>query len=375
MKILVLGSKEYPMGSNKGDDKLPSGGMEVYVDKFASKLIANGNIKLKIITRRFSGTKSHEKKGNIEVYRVPWVSGFYFRNLSFNFLSFCKSSFLDYDIILTNGLISTFFGIVLSFFRRKKVVCVPHGIASFQPQYPKFLRFVLRRFEKFVYTHVNYLVFLSDNERENFRKNFGLLPRKYEVVPTAIDFVKGNKNKIRKEFGLNKNIKVITFVGRLIEVKGVKYLIEAVKYIKNRNFIVLIVGSGSEEKELRYLVNKLKLNDKIKFLGFRNDVVDILACTNIYVLPSLSEGLPISLLEAKAAGCSCVVTDIGLPVKNGYDALVVPAKDSKELASALDKLLANVTIIRKIGENARKVVINYSYDKMIKKYIHIFGSL
>lgn len=376
MKVLVLGSKEYPMGTNKGDDKLPSGGMEVYVDQISRRLVNKSGIELKIITRRFKDTRQYEKKGGIVIYRVPWINGFYFRNLSFNFSSFLKAFTLDFDVIWSHGLFSTFFGLILSFVKRKRLVAVAHGLAFSQPQYPKFLRAMLKILEKFVYSKPNCVIFLSNNDKNNFFRNLNVLPKKYEVIPTGIDLVKGDSRKLRKELRIAKNTKIITFVGRLIDVKGAKYLVEAVNKIRKQDFIVLIVGSGPEGKKLLYLVKKFKLENKVKFLGFRNDVIDILASTDIYVLPSLSEGLPVSLLEAKASGCAIVVTNIGLPIKNNYDGFVVPKEDSKEIYLAINKLMNNTSLRKKFGNNARNdIKINYSRGKVINKYKKLFNKI
>jgi glycosyltransferase involved in cell wall biosynthesis len=117
------------------------------------------------------------------------------------------------------------------------------------------------------------------------------------------------------------------------------------------------------------------LEEMLRFLGFRRDVSEILIATDIFVLPSLSEGISISLLEAKAAGCACVVTDIGLPVVNEKTALVVKPKDSDALSTALERLLNNKELRKKLGENARKNTFeNYDWDSIIKEYQKIFST-
>ncbi len=379
MKILILGSKEYPMGTNQGDDPQPSGGIEVYVDALVEKLAQERSLEFVIITRKFKNVKEYEKKERIEIYRVGWLRGFYFRNLSFNFLSFMKSSRLDFDIIYSHDLFATLFGIILAKIRKKPQLATIHGTAYNQPQYNRILRFVLGRLEKFVYSKPDYVVSLSENVRENFERAFGFLPEDWEVIPMSIDLKNfedaAKSQEIRKEFNLGEGTLIVTFVGRLIAVKGAKYLIEAIGEVNGNDFIVLIVGTGPDEEKLKKLVSEKDLNDRIIFTGFREDISDILTVTDIYALPSISEGLSISLLEARAVGCACVVTNIGLPVKDGETALVVPPRDPEKLAAAIKTLLDDEELRERLAKNAKEGVKGYSGEKTVKEHMKLFNRL
>ncbi len=92
------------------------------------------------------------------------------------------------------------------------------------------------------------------------------------------------------------------------------------------------------------------------FAGQVGDVPKLLSQADVFVLPSLSEGLPIAMLEAMAAGVPCVVTDIGLPVEKGKTALVVPPGDFKSLASATNRLLRDEKLAKTLSENALKKI-------------------
>jgi len=378
IRILVLGSKEYPLGTNKGDDPLPSGGIEVYINRLIKELNKEG-ITIKVITRKFKGAKEHEEIGSAEVHRVSWIRGFYFRNVSFNFFSFLKSLWLGFDIIYANDVFATFIGVFLSKIKRKPLLSLVHGTAFDQPQYNVILRGALKELERFTYSHADCIVFLSEKVKENFKQKHGFLPESWKVIPIGVDpevFERASSYKIKDEFKLEKGIPVITFIGRLIRVKGAEYLIEAAAKIKASKFLVLIVGSGLEEEKLKRRVYELNLKDKIIFSGFREDIPDILAATDIYVLPSVSEGLSISLLEAKASGRACIVTDIGLPVKNGETALVVPPANSEALANAIEKLIGDKEVRDKLGKNAKEEVLKkYSWERAAEEYVETFEEL
>jgi len=364
MKVLILGSKEYPLGTS--DDPIKSGGIEVYTQHLVDYL--KKKIDIIIITRKFKNTKSYEKIDNIEIYRVPWIKGFYFRNPSFNFMAFLRALFLKFDIILSQGPIATFFAILISKIKRKKVIAIPSGIAFKQPQYKGFIKKILYFIEKWVYIRANMVVFLSNAEKNQIKIKLGFIPKNHTIIPTGVVIKKVKKEdieKIKKEFNLNGVI--ITFVGRLIAVKGVDLLIKAVKDIKHK-INVLIVGDGPERENLENMIKNLGLNRKVIFAGWRTDIPAILRATDIFVLPSYSEGLPIALLEAMAAGKACVVTDIGLPVKNGENAIVIKPGNVAELKEALEYLIENKELREKLGKNAKNEASKFSWNKAAKKY-------
>ncbi len=144
LNVLILGSKEYPLGTS--DDPIKSGGIEVYVSYLIEHL--RKYVNLIVITRKFRYTKSFEEKNGIKIYRVFWIRGFYFRNPSFNFLSFLKAIRLsnDYKIVITNGPVATFFAMILKKLLNKYVIAIPAGIAFKQPQYNRFIKFFLYHF-------------------------------------------------------------------------------------------------------------------------------------------------------------------------------------------------------------------------------------
>lgn len=377
LKLLALGSKEYPMGTNKGDDPQSSGGIEIYVDNFIGELAKEEDIEIKVITRKFRETKNYERDGNVEVYRVSWIKGFYFRNLSFNFSALLHGLKLDLEVIHAHGPFATLFGLILAKIKRKPLIATPHGLALQQPQYHKFLKYILKKLERFVYSRANHVIFLSEQEKDEFRKKLEFLPDMWGVVPPGLEVKKfwvGDSRSIKDEFDLKNKI-VVTFVGRLIGVKGVEIFIRALKDLRE-DYKALIVGDGPETKKLQNMMEEHGLRDKVTFTGWRSDIPAILAASDIFVLPSYSEGLPIALLEAMAAGKACVVTDIGLPVNSGENALVVPAGDPESLARAVETLLIDEKLREKLGRNAREEVKReYSWEKAVEGYMRIFNQL
>ena len=132
---------------------------------------------------------------------------------------------------------------------------------------------------------------------------------------------------------MGKDEKIIIFVGALRPVKGVRYLIEAMKVIidENRTTKLFIIGDGVERESLERLVEKLGLGDHVNFIGKvpNERVPEYMIASDVFVLPSLSEGFPVTILEAMASGLPIVATNVGgLPeiIKENENGFLVKQK-------------------------------------------------
>lgn len=174
------------------------------------------------------------------------------------------------------------------------------------------------------------------------------------------------------------NLKLkVGVIGRLEEQKGHKYFLEAIHKLgeEANRAEFLIVGDGSLRKSLETMAKDLNITAHVKFLGYRSDVVDILKSLDIFVLPSLFEGLPLVALEASAMGKAIIVTNVdGSPeaVIHKETGLVVPAKDSDALKDAMLELMNDNHKLIQYGKNAKKF-IEENFD--IKKQIRETGEI
>lgn len=366
MHFLVLGSKEYPVGASQGHDALPSGGMERYTQELAHAL-RNAGHKVTIVTRRFKQKKFESLQG-IHVERVGWLPGFFLRNPSFNVNAYRHARNLAYDVCIAHGVMATLAALALRKKNKKPVIARPAGVAAVQPQYPPWLKAVLYRLERFAYRHADAVAFPNSQEKKAFQKKLGFVPKRAVLIPTGVNVERFSKRKTRKN-----GTPTIVCVGRLQKVKGIQYLIDAMAGLNAR---LWIAGSGPEEKALREKARQLGVEQKISFLGTQSDVPTLLSKANVFVLPSLSEGLPIALLEAWAARVPVVVTDIGLPTENGRDALMVPPKNAEALRRAIKKILSNPKLANRLAANGyRNASQDYSWKNAVKKYVEVAKTL
>jgi len=186
----------------------------------------------------------------------------------------------------------------------------------------------------------------------DFLSAHGYARRKFWLIHNGIDIQpfygrsEVEKEAIKRKYGLLPGKLIITCVANLRLPKGHKYLIQALHELKDEDadFLALLIGDGPLRGELEELVRELDLEEQICFLGSkdREEIPRILAVTDIFVLPSLWEGLPTAIIEAMAAGCPVVATAVGGTsevVADGETGLLVPPRDPDALAKGMKLLL------------------------------------
>jgi glycosyltransferase involved in cell wall biosynthesis len=205
------------------------------------------------------------------------------------------------------------------------------------------------------------------------------------VIPNGIDAdkygVHVDERAVKDGLSIAADKVVICCVGRLSPQKGHHFLLRAVlEVIKtNRNVILLLVGDGPLKKDLENLSLELGIKDNVVFAGYRDDIEDVLQISSLFVMPSLSEGTPMALLEAMASGKAVVATDVGgIPevIKDGFNGILVKPKDVKGLAGSIIKLLGDKKMSDDYGENAKaRIKSKYSAEIMTGRYEDLYRGL
>ena len=222
----------------------------------------------------------------------------------------------------------------------------------------------------------------------DFLVSKGYPREKFKVIHNGIELERfqqaSDPSFLKDRYGVShRDCPVITCVANLRAVKGHEYLIRALQELKRakKEFICLLVGDGVLRGELEQLANDLGLREDLLFLGHqgREQIPGILASTDIFVLPSLWEGMPGAAMEAMAQGVPVVATDIGgTPevVLDGITGYVVPIKDSAALAQKIGHLLEDAELRKEMGQNGRKrIEEEFSLRKMTEQYEAIYQEL
>jgi sugar transferase (PEP-CTERM/EpsH1 system associated) len=236
--------------------------------------------------------------------------------------------------------------------------------------------------DRFASLFVDQIVAVSKELEKQLVDTIGLPAKKTTTIINGIninEFIPREKSKsLMEEFGLRKDQKIVGTVSRLDGIKDQASMIRAYEVVRQRipESVLMLVGDGPLEMELREQVKQSNLGDSVIFTGCRSDVPALLNLIDVFVLTSLSEGTSISLLEAMASGVVSVVTDVGgnpSIIDNGKDGLLVKPRDIPKIANAITDLLSDSNKCQIIRQNALgKVRQSYSIDKMVENYTNLY---
>lgn len=166
--------------------------------------------------------------------------------------------------------------------------------------------------------------------------------------------------------------KIIFSAGRLSEQKGYSFLVEAAALLakRRRDLVFIVAGKGRLERKLNHLINKCKLDDSFHLYGFLEDVDPYIKGCDLFVLPSVFEGMPNAVMEAMATGKAVVATDVNgvreLMV-DGVTGVIVPPKNPEVLAEAINRLIDDRSLLQQYGHNGlQRVKRNFTIQSMIE---------
>jgi glycosyltransferase involved in cell wall biosynthesis len=203
-----------------------------------------------------------------------------------------------------------------------------------------------------------------------------LLRKRALVIPNAIPGRAAPVVSLSRYTGWLSDHPVIGSVGRLEKQKGYSYLIAALPSILPvfPNLEVWLIGEGLLKGELEAQCRNLRVSEHVVFWGKRTDVPALLEKMDIFISPSVYEGLPTAVLEAMDSGVPCIVTDIGgtRDIVSDANALIVGSMDSKALADAISLLLTTPTMRKQLVENAMKTVNRFRIDNIAMAYMEAY---
>jgi len=187
-----------------------------------------------------------------------------------------------------------------------------------------------------------------------------------------------NRDEARRTLGLPQTF-IVVIVARLSGLKGHGTLLQSLRILRDAgvDLLVLVAGDGPLRGELEQQATALSLDERtVRFLGARPDVDDLLCASDFFVLPSDSEGLPLSVLEAMAHGVPIVASDVGgIPeiIDHDIHGLLVPPGDPNALAAAIRRLVDDPALRRRLGETARaRANGEFSLSTTIRNYDRLY---
>jgi glycosyltransferase involved in cell wall biosynthesis len=230
------------------------------------------------------------------------------------------------------------------------------------------------------------IVALTNREKKD-HLNLGIAnENKFVVIPSGVDLKKfkeipyNKKQNFKKELGIPENALIIGSAGRLEPVKGPEFLIEAAALIipEYPDTFFVFAGDGGLKRDLEKKALEIGIEKNIVFLGWRDGISEIISVYDIFVLPSLNEGMGRVLVEAMALGKPIVASNAGgIPdlVTHGKNGFLVPPKDPRELAHYIQILIEDEEKRAKMGEAGKEMAENFSKEKMVERIAELYKKL
>jgi len=218
----------------------------------------------------------------------------------------------------------------------------------------------------------DYKLFKIANKDKIVVINSGVELSKFKELPL------NKKQNFKKELGIPENSLIVGTVGRLVPVKGPEFLIDAAKYTisKYPNTFFIFTGNGWLKQNLEKKALEIGIKDNVIFLGWRDDVAEIISIYDVFVLPSLNEGMGRVLVEAMALGKPIVASSTGgIPdlITHGKNGFLVPPKNPEQLAKYIEILLCNKEKRESMGQEGKEIALNFSKEIMVERIAELYN--
>ncbi|MDD4332947.1 MAG: glycosyltransferase family 4 protein [Patescibacteria group bacterium] len=374
-RILIFSTAYYPF----------VGGAEVAVKEITDRL--GEDFEFDLIMARMKKLPKQEKIGNINIYRVglgikkldKYLLAFFGHRLGMK-LNKAK----PYDSVW--AIMASYGGFAAIYFKRGNKN-IPFLLTLQEGDDPAYIKKRVGIFHKLflqIFKSADYIQTISKFLAGWAKENGAECP--IEIVPNGVDLEKFicpesfNQEEAKKSLNFSENDKLIITTSRLTRKNGLDSLVRSLSMTRI-NPKLLILGEGEEEENLKKIARELKIENSIYFLGYQkhDDLVKYLWASDLFVRPSLSEGLGNSFLEAMAAGLPIIGTPVGgIPdfLVDGETGLFCEPNNPEDLARKIDRVFSDDALRQLLVKNGKELVVkNYDWDKIARKMKNILERL
>jgi len=264
------------------------------------------------------------------------------------------------------------------------IVHTPHGhvfYGHFGPAASRLFLLIERGFDAIT----DCVIALTEGEKKDYIACSVSRPQKLHTVHSGVDldrFKPGctDTAALKKELGLNQKSQVVGTIGWLLPIKGPVFLLEAMMRIwaNKTDALLVYVGKGELEGKLKEEAFRRGVGDRVFFLGWRGDVHHVMQLFDVFVLPSLNEGMGRVLVEAMAAAKPIVASNVGgIPdlVKHEHNGFLARPADAQDLSYYIEKLLKDDQLRLRMGQRGQVLARDYSIEEMLAKLEQLYFSL
>lgn len=380
LRILMISNHFYPS----------IGGLENQAQRLANEL-ANKGVEVEVITPRYDNLLKEELLGKIKVTRFPIIRNPHTRGDFLSKIFYClslwyviwkKRKFIDV-IHVHQALHAAAFSVIVAKVLQKKIIIKDAGSGNNGNMWYLNNVFSEGKILISIIRNADAIISLSSETTEELLVNEFDIERIIEIPNgVQIDKFSGKNRNAAKWRVRDSNISFVAIsVGRIvIKEKRIDILLNAwAKLVaKRKDAILLIVGDGPDLPKLSYLVKELDIERQVRLFGFRDDIIDLLRQSDCFILPSVSEGMSNSLLEAMCSGVCCLASRVsgneGL-IDDGETGLLFDLNES-DLLEKINIIIGDHVFREKMGQKSRqKVKDKYSFDVITEKYIELYSKL
>lgn len=307
------------------------------------------------------------------------------KNIKAFFQLLCLFKNEKYDLVHSHEPVGGVVGRLVGKLCGAKTIYTVHGF-HFYKGAPKLNWIVYYSIEKILSKITDCLITINEEDFNTAIKKKLIGKRIQRIMGIGVDLNKYSipdeqiKSQLREYYGYDESDFILFFAGEFNYNKHQDLLIRAVKILVNEipTIKLLLAGDGTKQKEYETLVRSLGVEKNVLFLGYRNDVSDLLKITDIAVSSSRREGLPVNILEAMATGLPLVVTNVRGNrdlVDKGVNGYVVEVNDYKGLSDAIIKIYTNKDLKEYFSSNSFKMIDAYKIENVMKQMNKVYYEL
>lgn len=333
------------------------GGTEVATYHLAEHLAKRGH-EVHVITPLDEGLPEESYENGFHIHRLPKIKSHFPGGVIFWVDIVRAIQMIRPDIVHAQSLNSGIPALLSNKLLKIPYVVYGRGLDVYHPEW------YVKLTAKAVLKNAGIAIALTEDMKKIMQ---AMYDRDTVVVPNGIDPGKDSARRREAEIHGGK----VLFVGRLHSVKGVQYLLGAMSIVHRElpEVKLTLVGDGEERDRLEHLTDNLGIRECVEFVGAvpHERVQDCMVHADVLVLPSLSEGFPVTILEAMAIGLPVIATRVGgVPeiIENNVNGYLVETENPQEIAEALLTLLRDEQLRKCISGNNRKKAENYQWDKV-----------
>lgn len=274
------------------------------------------------------------------------------------------------DLVSLHSVKAGLLGRIACFILRYKCIFTAHGWSHIRTA-RRFSKKILVELERLLMKTTDKLITVCKADYDYAIDTIGLPAQRIVVVHNGMPAIDLSE-KIKQHGG---TVRLVT-VARFQPPKDHLSVFLALNELEQDNWVLLCVGDGAEMENAKSKVQELNLSEKVRFLGYCENVAEILAASDVYILSSLSEGFPRSILEAMRAALPVIASDVGgisESVSDGETGYLFPPRDVSKLAEVLNKLISDSALRSRLGSNAyTRYLQKFSFNAMFNHTLPIY---